>query len=273
MLRISVQRILVTITFLYHAGYASEFAAFLPMPGKRGRMCVLTDAKRGKNFRVRETGEIQHSPEDGEDYDASSHDVAAAASEAYSFQLRSRRIRKTLPEYSTLVLNADYQPLSFMPLSLWSWQDAIKAVFQDRVAVVENYDFVVRSSQVALHIPSVIALKDYVNLNKGEVSLTRRNLFLRDSFKCQYCGATHVYSHLTFDHVLPRSKGGDTNWENVVAACQLCNNKKADLSTKEIAHKGMRLIRQPKRPSIYELQVRARDFLPKYVHDSWRAYL
>src|SRR6195952_1120567 len=113
-----------------------------------------------------------------------------------------------------LVLNADYRPLSYYPLSLWSWQDAIKAVFLERVNILEEYDRVVRSPNFEMKIPSVVSLKTYIKPARNP-AFTRFNLFLRDRFECQYCGDEE---DLTFDHVIPRSRGGRTTWENVVTA-------------------------------------------------------
>ncbi|MGA1761280.1 MAG: HNH endonuclease, partial [Paracoccaceae bacterium] len=124
--------------------------------------------------------------------------------------------------HPALVLNADYRPLSYYPLSLWSWQDAIKAAYMDRVDIVAEYDDYVSSPTTRIKIPSVVVLKDYIKPQK-RVAFTRFNLFLRDEFCCQYCGAK---GDLTFDHVVPRAAGGVTSWENVVAACSPCNLKK-----------------------------------------------
>ncbi|HEV2652028.1 MAG TPA: HNH endonuclease, partial [Rhizomicrobium sp.] len=99
-----------------------------------------------------------------------------------------------------LVLNADYRPLSYYPLSLWSWQDAIKAVFLERVNILEEYDRVVRSPSFEMRLPSVVSLKTYIKPARNP-AFTRFNLFLRDRFECQYCGAE---DDLTFDHVIPR---------------------------------------------------------------------
>ena len=110
-----------------------------------------------------------------------------------------------------LVLNADYTPLSYYPLSLWPWQTAIKAVFLERVDIISSYEREVHSPSLQMKIPSVIALKQYVKPSEHP-AFTRFNLFLRDKFACQYCGATH---DLTFDHVIPRRAGGRTTWENV----------------------------------------------------------
>src|SRR5512140_624939 len=87
-----------------------------------------------------------------------------------------------------LVLNADYRPLSYYPLSLWPWQEAIKAAFLDRVQIVAEYDQIVRSQRQEFRIPSVVVLKEFVRPQK-RVAFTRFNLFLRDEFCCQYCGA------------------------------------------------------------------------------------
>ena len=109
------------------------------------------------------------------------------------------RSSATLKHYPALVLNADYRPLSYYPLSLWCWQDAVKATFLDRVQIVAEYDAHVHSPTFQMKIPSVVVLRDYVKPQR-KVAFTRFNLFLRDEFTCQYCGAK---TDLTFDHVVP----------------------------------------------------------------------
>ena len=123
------------------------------------------------------------------------------------------------------MLNADFRPLSYYPLSIWCWQDAIKAVFLDRVNIISEYETLVRSPSFEMRLPSVVSLKSYVKPTRFP-AFTRFNVFLRDRFTCQYCGERE---DLTFDHVVPRSKGGVTTWENVVAACSACNLRKADM--------------------------------------------
>ena len=165
-----------------------------------------------------------------------------------------------------LVLNADYRPLSYYPLSLWPWQDAVKAAFLDRVTVIAEYEDVVRSPSLEIKIPSVVVLRDYVRPQKS-AAFTRFNLFLRDEFACQYCGAR---GDLTFDHVVPRAKGGKTSWENVVAACSKCNLRKGSKSL----HKcGMSLRRPPRQPMAPELMNIGRKFPPNHLHDTWMDYL
>jgi len=165
-----------------------------------------------------------------------------------------------------LVLNADYRPLSYFPLSLWSWQDAIKAIFLERVNIVAEYDRVVRSVSTEMRIPSVVSLKTYVKPARNP-AFTRFNVFLRDRFMCQYCGA---HDDLTFDHVVPRSKGGHTSWDNVVTACAPCNLLKGGKLAKR---SGMHPMNPPHKPSVAELQNNGRMFPPNYLHHSWADYL
>lgn len=168
--------------------------------------------------------------------------------------------------FACLILNANFQPLSYFPLSLWSWQDAVKAVFLERVQVVSNYERMVRAACFEMPLPSVVALKQYVAQNR-QPAFTRFNLFLRDGFVCAYCGSSES---LTFDHLVPRRLGGKTTWDNIVSACTTCNLKK-----------GGRLPRQanmtprvcPYRPTCYDLQAKGRQFPPNYLHESWLDYL
>ncbi len=171
-----------------------------------------------------------------------------------------------LRQYPALVLNADYRPLSYYPLSLWPWQEAVKAVWMDRVTIAAEYEHTVRSQRMEMRIPSVVVLKDYVKPRK-RVAFTRFNLFLRDEFACQYCGSRH---DLTFDHVIPRAMGGVTSWENVVAACAPCNLRKG---AKSLRASGLTLRRVARRPSSAELIDKGRRFPPNHLHESWADYL
>jgi 5-methylcytosine-specific restriction endonuclease McrA len=171
-----------------------------------------------------------------------------------------------LKQHPALVLNADYRPLSYYPLSLWPWQEAVKAAWLDRVSIVAEYDEVVRSPSTIIRIPSVVVLKDYVKPQK-RVAFTRFNLFLRDEFSCQYCGAK---GDLTFDHVVPRARGGVTSWENVVAACSTCNLRKGARSLRQT---GMTLRKAPRPPGAEELRNMGRKFPPNHLHESWLDFL
>ncbi|MBI1386513.1 MAG: HNH endonuclease [Rhizobiales bacterium] len=168
--------------------------------------------------------------------------------------------------FPALVLNADYRPLSYYPLSLWSWQDTVKAVFLDRVNIVSEYERRVSSPTFGMRLPSVVALKSYVKPALYP-AFTRFNVFLRDRFQCQYCGDR---DELTFDHVIPRSRGGLTRWDNVTTACAPCNLAKGGT----MPHVGGMIPRQmPYRPTVYELHANGRLFPPNYLHESWLDYL
>lgn len=165
-----------------------------------------------------------------------------------------------------LVLNADFRPLSYYPLSLWPWQEAVKAVFLERVDVIAQYEQTVRSPSFEMRLPSVIALREFVKQDRPP-AFTRFNVFLRDGFKCVYCGSSE---DLTFDHVVPRSKGGRTCWDNIVAACSPCNLRKGGRMANEA---GMHLRRRPGRPSMFQLQDIGRKFPPNHLHETWLDYL
>jgi 5-methylcytosine-specific restriction endonuclease McrA len=173
---------------------------------------------------------------------------------------------RNLSACPALVLNADYTPLSYYPLSLWPWQTAIKAVFLDRVDIVASYDREVHSPSFDMKIPSVIALRQYVKHSEFP-AFTRFNVFLRDQFECQYCGDPR---DLTFDHIIPRSKGGRTTWENIVTACSPCNlTKGGRMPNQAKMHPRSR----PHQPSVIELRENGRRFPPNYLHESWTDYL
>ncbi len=180
--------------------------------------------------------------------------------------IRARVLKAPPSGWPALVLNADFRPLSYYPLSLWPWQEVIKAVFLDRVEVISTYDKMVHSPSFEMRLPSVVCLKAYVAQDRPP-AFTRFNLFLRDSFSCQYCSSG---SDLTFDHVIPRSRGGRTTWENIVTACARCNLTKGGRTPKE-AH--MHPHRHPRRPSMHELQDHGRRFPPGFLHESWLDFL
>ncbi|RBI73540.1 HNH endonuclease [Roseovarius sp. TE539] len=172
----------------------------------------------------------------------------------------------SMKHHPALVLNADYRPLSYYPLSLWSWQDAVKAAYLERVDIVAEYDQTVSSPSTEIRIPSVIVLRDYVK-PQIRVAFTRFNLFLRDEFSCQYCGSK---GDLTFDHVVPRAAGGVTSWENVVAACSRCNLRKG---AKSLRRAAMSLRKPPRMPGAEELRNLGRKFPPNHLHESWLDFL
>ena len=186
---------------------------------------------------------------------------------------------KILDRHPALVLNADYQPMTYLPLSRWNWQEAIKAVFTGKVTVVDVYpDVFVRAANLEIPLPSVIALNEYVPQqykSQNTPAFTKRNVFLRDEYRCQYCSDRFFDTRqLSLDHVVPRSMGGQLQWENAVAACHPCNRRKGCLRVSELRSVGMRLLREPRVPTQFELAAIAGRMIPaKQVHPTWEPYL
>ncbi|HTL11248.1 MAG TPA: HNH endonuclease [Bdellovibrionota bacterium] len=141
-----------------------------------------------------------------------------------------------------LLLNA-----SFEPLHIVSWQRALQLLFQGKVEVVEEWDREIRSVSFSMRIPSVLRLVHFVSLKKHRhlVRFSRPNVFLRDSFRCQYCGNRAARHQLTLDHVMPVVQGGRKSWENIVTCCKLCNQRKGGRTPDQA---GMALIRRPEEP-------------------------
>jgi 5-methylcytosine-specific restriction endonuclease McrA len=167
---------------------------------------------------------------------------------------------------STLLLNADAQPVSLLPLSIVDWQEAIRYLVLDKVRVMEWHDdWVVRSARWSTRVPAVIMLKEYQK-PKSAMRLSKRNIFLRDGYRCQYCEVEVNEANATLDHVLPSSLGGKTAWDNCTTACKTCNYKKG-------ATTKMKPKVRPYKPDFWELVNRrkARGF--HLQHPSWANYL
>jgi len=128
-------------------------------------------------------------------------------------------------------------------------------------------DEVIRTPSRRIRIPRVIQLVHYDRVPHREVRFTRRNIFYRDRNRCQYCGKAFVQRDLNLDHVVPLSRGGRSEWTNVVAACVPCNGRKGNRFPAEA---GMRLIRQPKKPAGHPL-VRA-NWIGRF-HEEWKTFL
>ena len=161
--------------------------------------------------------------------------------------------------HKTLVLNQDYRALTICPSTR-----AFLLVFMDKAEMVSDVkDDYFRTVSSNYSIPSVIRLRDYVNLPYKGVVLSRQNIFRRDSHRCQYCGSG---MDLTLDHVMPRSRGGGSTWDNLVAACKNCNARKGDMTPEEAK---MPLRQRPFKPSFLMF---LRDFSGP-IHDEWIEFL
>lgn len=170
----------------------------------------------------------------------------------------------------TLVLNSDYRPLRTWPLSLVDATEAISAIVRGRVDVVEEWpDQFFHSPSTKIAVPKTIALREYANL-RGAPKFCRRSILLRDGYRCQYCGVEYPSDELTYDHVHPRSKGGQTNWLNIVMACIRCNALKRD---KTCAQANLWPRQKPKQPTRYELLEAGLRLIPNDVREAWGDFL
>ena len=167
---------------------------------------------------------------------------------------------------TTLVLNADAQPVSLLPLSTVDWQEAIRYLVLDKVTVMSWYDdWIVHSARWSTRVPAVIMLKEYQKPKNG-ARLNKRNIFLRDDYQCQYCGCAVEDNTATLDHVHPVSKGGKSNWLNLSTACKACNYIKA-------AKTKMKPKRMPYKPDYWELAEKRRRRGYHIHHPSWEYFL
>ena len=147
----------------------------------------------------------------------------------------------------TLVLNSGFEPLHLV-----SWQKAICLVLIGKAEVVAEYDEFINTVSDTFALPSIVRLKRYVRVVQHitRVRCTRRNILMRDGYKCQYCGINLTQKTGTVDHIRPRSKGGLMEWKNVVASCGTCNRKKGSRMLKQI---GLKLLSEPRRPTWFEI--------------------
>jgi len=147
----------------------------------------------------------------------------------------------------TIVLNANYQYLNTI-----DWQKAVTLVFQGKVDVLSTYDDVVSnaSKTFEMFVPKIIRLIKMVRaLYKNKVPYSKRNIFSRDNFTCCYCGDKLKVNECTVDHIIPKSKGGESSWENCVCSCKKCNHRKGDKTLRE---SGLHLRTKPVQPTIQE---------------------
>jgi len=173
-----------------------------------------------------------------------------------------------------LLLNANGMPLSLVPLSVVTWQVAIRLLVTDKVRVLKEYDdWVVHSQHIDMKVPSIIIMTEQVKWAKT-LKYSRNNVYLRDDFTCQLqttsrCrenGGQTKLVNLTLDHVVPKSQGGKTTWTNVCTSCKDCNSDKGDDAT--IVPKKM-----PKKPTYYEILAK-RKLLPIHIKDEeWKYYV
>jgi 5-methylcytosine-specific restriction endonuclease McrA len=164
--------------------------------------------------------------------------------------------------HEVLVLNSDFEPLNVCHL-----RRALVMVYLGKADVLHVHDSDVPMVEGSFPTPSVVKLRHHVRRPLPELKLSRRTVFARDEYTCQYCGATA--KDLTIDHVIPRRHGGKTVWENVVCSCRRCNMKKSDKLLTQI---GMKLRTQPRRPK-YIPYISLTKYLTGRKNDVWKDYL
>jgi 5-methylcytosine-specific restriction endonuclease McrA len=166
-------------------------------------------------------------------------------------------------ERPVLVLNA-----SFEPINVCAARRALVLVLKGVASAEETSPQNVRSSRAVFRLPSVIRLLEYRRIPHQARALSRKNILMRDRYTCQYCQRTLPGSDLTLDHVIPRSRAGETSWENLVACCHHCNNRKGNRTPEEA---GMKLQRQPRPFSLHTNRHLMRLLARSDVQ--WRKYL
>lgn len=161
---------------------------------------------------------------------------------------------------NVLVLNQNYEPLQ-----VTAARRAFVLVDRGKAEVIEHGDGALRSASSAFQVPSVIRLIYLIRKPRPQVRLTRREVFQRDKFTCQYCGVQG--RDLTLDHVFPRHRGGKHTWENLVAACKTCNHRKAGRTPQEAR---MKLAKEPRRPHVSHYYA----FYPYLIsREGWRKFV
>src|ERR1051326_7890516 len=162
-----------------------------------------------------------------------------------------------------LVLNASYEPIN-----VCAARRALVLVLKGLASAEELSQSLVHSSRQALPMPSVIRLLEYRRIPHQTRALSRKNILMRDRYTCQYCHKTLPSGELTLDHVIRRSRAGESAWENLVACCHSCNNKKGNRTPEEA---GMKLVRAPRPFSLHTSRHLMR--LLAKSDDQWREYL
>lgn len=165
-----------------------------------------------------------------------------------------------------LTLSSTYEPIGTV-----SWRKAVRLVFMDKVITLEEYDEEIRSPNFKMKIPSVIVMKSGKTRKINSVRFSRKNVWLRDEGTCQYCNKTINVQSFTLDHVVPKSIGGKTSWENVVVCCYDCNQKKGEKTLKEV---GFKLVKVPKKPLSLPFVNEITGFYHQnFLHPTWKFWL
>lgn len=173
-----------------------------------------------------------------------------------------------------LVLNADYSPMRIIP-----WQKALvyyykSLITNDSIEVVDFYQHkIYTASNQYIKLPAVIKIQKYINVFGLRVKFSRKNLYTRDDFTCQYCGLKKDINHLTYDHVIPKSQwsslANPTSWTNIVTACVSCNFKKRNRTPEQAKMPLLNKPQEPKKHYKYLHNIQLYKFLPS----EWQPFI
>ncbi len=168
-----------------------------------------------------------------------------------------------MSDIQTLMLTQSYEPLKVI-----SWKRAIELLTLGKVEIVHEYEQEVRSAYLVIKIPAVVRLLKRFRKHHKPVKFSRVNVYARDGYKCQYCAKKFETEDLTYDHVLPRSQGGQTEWTNITTCCYTCNGRKGGRTPEQAK---MKLLSKPFQPvSVPAIMIRiSRSSVP----EAWRDYL
>jgi 5-methylcytosine-specific restriction endonuclease McrA len=164
----------------------------------------------------------------------------------------------------TLLLNSTFEPVKVI-----SWQRAVTMLVLGKVEAIRTYDSMLRAVHISIPMPAVVKLHEFVKRRRMRIAMSRRNIFYRDGYECQYCHRRLPARELTCDHVMPRSQGGDTSWENLVTACGPCNRRKGGRTPEQAR---MKLRWRPARPESLPIEF-ALNLGAGSMPESWRDYL
>jgi 5-methylcytosine-specific restriction endonuclease McrA len=166
---------------------------------------------------------------------------------------------------NVLVLDQSYQPIKIV-----SWMKAITLVLYNQAELVHTGEVIpIHSVNQTFELSNVIRVVKTIFSKRKDVSFTRHNIFLRDHWKCQYCRRQFKAQQLNWDHVVPKSRGGPTSWENIVTACYPCNTEKANKTPEEA---GMKLLKKPVKPkATIQMTLKMKD--ASKIPESWKTFL
>jgi 5-methylcytosine-specific restriction endonuclease McrA len=162
--------------------------------------------------------------------------------------------------HNVLIVSQNYEPMSVITA-----KKAVVLIYLGKAEIIERHpNWMIRSVRTVMPFPSIVRLVSFIHVPRKRIVLSRKNIIKRDGHRCQYCGATH--KPVTVDHILPKYRGGEDSWENLVCACVLCNNRKGNRTPDEA---GMRLARKPQKPNhLFFIQ-----HFVGVVDERWKPYL